>query len=80
MFSKTRYDAVETWCHVGLAPLFVATPGTANLGKFARKLIICGIRRNDVAEIYALLPNVMPFCKDDTVLTSYLLFKVSLLS
>lgn len=53
---------------------------TSGLGRFVRRLIICGIKRNNVQGVYESLNGLLPICQGDAVLIHFAMFKVSLLS
>ncbi|TWU74062.1 hypothetical protein ED733_003621 [Metarhizium rileyi] len=53
LFAEERYETVEFWCRLGLEPLFRGNH-SALFGRFARRLIICAIKRNDVQSDHEL--------------------------
>lgn len=77
--AECRYDLVEFWCQLALVPLFRRDDET-NVGRFSRRMIICGIKQNDMKTVYASLYNMPSSSSDDMILTHYLMFKVSLLT
>ncbi|KAG5959577.1 hypothetical protein E4U57_000589 [Claviceps arundinis] len=72
-------DLVQFWCELALRPLF-RTSAIRGIDKFFRKLLLCGMKRNELS-IYDCEANAMPsFCGDDVSLTHYLSLKAASLS
>ncbi|POR34574.1 Uncharacterized protein TPAR_05222 [Tolypocladium paradoxum] len=77
MFTKQRFSTADTWCTLALHQAF-SNCGEANLGKFGRKRILCALGLSDADRARSAFQN-MPEGPQDDILTSYLMFKVSLL-
>ncbi|KJZ71961.1 hypothetical protein HIM_08641 [Hirsutella minnesotensis 3608] len=72
-----RFAAADAWCQLAIHQLF-ASGGDGNAGKFGRKRIWCALKLNDADRAKDAYHN-MPKAPQEDVLTSYLMFKVSLL-
>lgn len=74
-----QFDLVQFWCELALRPLFRCT-AIRGIDRFFRKLLLCGMRRNEL-HIHDYETDVVPsFCGDDVSLTHYLSFKAASLS
>ncbi|KAG6024974.1 hypothetical protein E4U19_003439 [Claviceps sp. Clav32 group G5] len=57
-------DLVQFWCELALRPLFRST-SIQGIDRFFRKLLLCGMKRNELS-IYDYEADAMPsFCGDD---------------
>lgn len=77
-YNKRNFAAADAWCELALHPLF-ARSGDTNAGKLGRRRILCAIGLNDAERARAAFQS-MPDGPREEALTSYLMFKVSLLS
>ncbi|KAJ6439499.1 TPR-like protein [Purpureocillium lavendulum] len=77
-FAKERFAAADAWCEVSLHPIFSGCD-EFNKAKFGRKRIQCAIRLNDPGRARAAFQSMADGPRDEP-LTSYLMFKVALLS
>ncbi|KAG6198415.1 hypothetical protein E4U10_006912 [Claviceps purpurea] len=72
-------DLVQFWCELALRPLFRSS-SIQGIDRFFRKLLLCGMKRNELS-IYDYDADAMPsFCGDDVSLTHYLSLKAASLS
>ncbi|PFH60556.1 hypothetical protein XA68_10761 [Ophiocordyceps unilateralis] len=78
LFGAQQFATADGWCEVGLHPL-LASAGEANGGKFGRKRILCALKLNDAERAKDAYHKMAKGPQLDA-LTSYLMFKVSLLS
>ncbi|KAF2968484.1 hypothetical protein GQX73_g5062 [Xylaria multiplex] len=75
-FIQEKFDEAAKWCQVGLHPALEQS-GPSNVGKMARKLLLCAIQQNDLA----MATNILQTMNDVTLkepMTAYLAFKVAL--
>lgn len=73
-----NFQEADAWCRIALHEIF-ASAGNTNLGKLGRKRILCAIHLNDAEmgrEAFQSMPEI---CQRDP-LTSYLMFRLSLVS
>ncbi|KAK2596722.1 hypothetical protein QQS21_006177 [Conoideocrella luteorostrata] len=79
LFKAENFQLAEFWCKLALSALFRGS-NTQIIDRFARRLIICRVKQNEV-QIGDIDSHGMPdFCGDDINLTHHLSFKASLLS
>lgn len=72
-------DLVKFWCELALRPLFRSS-AIQGIDRFFRKLLLCGMKRNEL-HIHDYETDAIPsFCGDDVSRTHYLSFKAALLS
>ncbi|KAF4589779.1 TPR-like protein [Ophiocordyceps camponoti-floridani] len=78
LFGGQQFTTADGWCEVGLHEL-LSSAGEANAGKFGRKRILCALKLNDADRAKQAYDQMSSGPQHDS-LTSYLMFKVSLLS
>ncbi|PHH68004.1 hypothetical protein CDD80_318 [Ophiocordyceps camponoti-rufipedis] len=78
LFGGQQFATADGWCEVGLHEL-LSSAGEANAGKFGRKRILCALKLNDADRAKQAYEQMSSSPQHDS-LTSYLMFKVSLLS
>ncbi|KAG6027630.1 hypothetical protein E4U41_000875 [Claviceps citrina] len=72
-------DLVYFWCELALRPLF-RNSAVRGMDRFFRKLLVCGMRRNELHISDYETDAIPSFCGDDLSLTHYLSFKAASLS
>ncbi|KAG5953019.1 hypothetical protein E4U53_007190 [Claviceps sorghi] len=71
-----QFDLVKFWCKLALRPIFRRS-AMQGIDRFFRKLLLCGMRQDEL-DIHDYETDVIPsFCGDDVSLTHYLSFKAA---
>ncbi|KAJ8131120.1 hypothetical protein O1611_g2505 [Lasiodiplodia mahajangana] len=75
-FSQAKFELARNWCQLALHPSLEQS-GPSNMGKMARKLLLCVIQQNDLLAA----TNILQTMNDVTLkepMTAYLAFRVAL--
>ncbi|RDW82233.1 hypothetical protein BP6252_03345 [Coleophoma cylindrospora] len=75
-YTQGQYNLTRRWCRLAMHSLFEKS-GELNLARIARKLLLCAVAQNDLAEAQDTL-GVMSNATKNEPLTRFLVFKLAL--
>lgn len=73
-----QYNTAEKWCYVALHRVF-ENVGDMNKAKITRKLLLCALAKQDVANAQEIFNNMAQSAKDEPM-TRFLMYKVAIRS